>query len=167
MRLFWRSDERACHFRANSKNVLVRGLACEQQWLDGTGRSLAAAEAAGSSGLKTGQGDVGQVSCKEMSQISDAFDDRDGDKRPYRQKCHKRWLEVEPTCERGLSDNSLTWCFINATECVSRAVSLDNLAGVSLSSKASLNMAFRVQMGCRRVPIAQSVNVVAASCTQR
>ena len=130
-------------------------------------RSLAAAEAAGSSGLMTGQSDMAQVSCKEMSQISDAFDDKDRDKRPYRQKCHKRWLEVEPACERGLSGNSLIWCFVNASECVSRAMSLDNLAGVSLSSKASLKMAFRAQMGGRRVPIAQSVNVVATSCTQR
>lgn len=154
-------------FAQTPRTSLCEGLACERQRLDGMERSLAAPETAGSSGLMTGQSDMAQVSCKEMGRISDAFDDRDGDKRPYRQKCHKRWLEVEPTCERGLSDNSLTWCFINATECVSRAVSLDNLAGVSLSSKASLNMAFRAQMGCRRVPIAQSVNVAAASCTQR
>ena len=105
-------------------------------------RSLAAPETAGSSGLMTGQSDMAQVSCKEMGQISDAFDDRDRDKRPYRQKCHKRWLEVELTCERGLRVNSLTWCFASTTECVPCAASLGESDDVSLSSKASLKMAF-------------------------
>ena len=90
-------------------------------------RSLAAPETAGSSGLMTGQSDMAQVSCKEMGQISDAFDDRDTSKRPYRQKRHKRWLEAELTCGCGLSDNSLTWCFASTTECVPCAASLGGI----------------------------------------
>ena len=129
-------------FAQTPRTSLCEGLACERQRLDGMERSLAAPETAGSSGLMTGQSDMAQVSCKEMGQISDAFDDRDRDKRPYRQKCHKRWLEVELTCECGLSGNSLTWCFASTTECVPCAASLGESDEVSLSSKASLKMAF-------------------------
>lgn len=129
-------------FAQTPRTSLCEGLACERQRLDGMERSLAAPETAGSSGLMTGQSDMAQVSCKEMGQISDAFDDRDTSKRPYRQKRHKRWLEAELTCGCGLSGNSLTWCFASKTECVPCAASLGESDEVSLSSKASLKMAF-------------------------
>lgn len=129
-------------FAQTPRTSLCEGLAYERQRLDGTGRFLAATEAAGSSGLMTGQSNMAQVSCKEMGQISDAFDDRDTSKRPYRQKRHKRWLEAELTCGCGLRGNSLTWCFASTTECVPCAVSLGESDEVSLSSKASLKMAF-------------------------
>lgn len=55
------------NFAQTPRTSLREGLACDRQWLDGTGRFLAAAEAAGSSGLMTGQGDVTQVRAKKWA----------------------------------------------------------------------------------------------------
>ena len=54
-------------FAQTPRTSLREGLACERQWLDGTGRFLAVAEAADGSGLMTGQSDRRRFRAKKWA----------------------------------------------------------------------------------------------------